>query len=79
MKTLRLLACVLGLVSLPVLMQAQPHPNKPIRIIAPFAAGTGPDANARELAAELTKHLGQSVFVENRPGATGIIGTEVAA
>jgi tripartite-type tricarboxylate transporter receptor subunit TctC len=50
-----------------------------VRIIAPFAAGTGPDANARELAVELTKHLGQTVFVENRPGAAGIIGTEAAA
>jgi tripartite-type tricarboxylate transporter receptor subunit TctC len=79
MKALRLLACALALASLPALVQAQAYPTKPVRIIAPFAAGTGPDANARELAAELTKHLGQSVFVENRPGATGIIGTEAAA
>lgn len=55
------------------------YPTKPVRIIAPFPAGSGPDANARELAAELTRILGQSVFVENRPGASNIIGTEVAA
>ena len=55
------------------------YPTKPVRIIAPFPAGSGPDANARELAAELTKILGQSFFVENRPGASNIIGTEVAA
>lgn len=55
------------------------YPTKPIRIIAPFPAGSGPDANARELAAELTKILGQSVYVENRPGASNIIGTDVAA
>ncbi len=54
-------------------------PHQPVRIIAPFPAGSGPDANAREIAAELTKILGQSFFVENRPGASNIIGTEVAA
>ena len=58
---------------------AQAYPSKPVRIIAPFPAGSGPDANAREIAAELTKILGQSFFVENRPGASNIIGTEVAA
>src|SRR5688500_10250390 len=55
------------------------YPAKPVRIIAPFPAGSGPDANAREIAAELTKLLGQSFFVENRPGASNIIGTEAAA
>ncbi|MEJ8810525.1 tripartite tricarboxylate transporter substrate binding protein [Variovorax ureilyticus] len=55
------------------------YPTKPVRIIAPFPAGSGPDANARELAAELTKILGQSFYVENRPGASNLIGTEVAA
>jgi tripartite-type tricarboxylate transporter receptor subunit TctC len=79
MRILRPLACALALVVLPISSQAQTYPTKPVRIIAPFAAGTGPDANARELAAELTKHLGQSVFVENRPGASGIIGMEAAA
>ncbi|MDP9894911.1 tripartite-type tricarboxylate transporter receptor subunit TctC [Variovorax boronicumulans] len=55
------------------------YPSKAVRIIAPFPAGSGPDANAREIAAELTKILGQTFFVENRPGASNIIGTEVAA
>lgn len=55
------------------------YPSKAVRIIAPFPAGSGPDANARELAAELTKILGQSFYVENRPGASNIIGTDVAA
>ena len=59
--------------------QAQDYPNKPIKIIAPFPAGTGPDANAREIAAELTKVLGQSVVVENRPGASTMIGMEAGA
>lgn len=60
-------------------VQAQDYPTKPIRLVAPFPAGSGPDANAREIAAELTKVLGQTVFVENRPGASSIIGTDVAA
>ncbi|HNZ90189.1 MAG TPA: tripartite tricarboxylate transporter substrate binding protein [Acidovorax sp.] len=59
--------------------QAQDYPTKPIRLLAPFPAGSGPDANAREIAGELTKILGQTVIVENRPGASGIIGTEAAA
>ncbi len=55
------------------------YPSKAVRIIAPFPAGSGPDANAREIAAELTRILGQTFYVENRPGASNIIGTEVAA
>jgi len=55
------------------------YPSKAVRIIAPFPAGSGPDANTREIAAELTKILGQTFYVENRPGASNIIGTEVAA
>jgi len=60
-------------------VQAQDYPNKPIKIIAPFPVGTGPDANTREIALELTKVLGQTVVVENRPGAANMIGMEVGA
>lgn len=73
----RLLASVFALTALAA--HSQDYPTKPVRIIAPFPAGSGPDANAREIAAELTKILGQSFFVENRPGASNIIGTEAAA
>ncbi len=59
--------------------QATDYPNKPIRLIAPFPTGTGPDANTREIAQELTKVLGQTVVVENRPGAASMIGMEAAA
>jgi len=58
---------------------AEDFPNKPIRIIAPFPVGTGPDANTREIAQELTKVLGQPVIVENRPGASTMIGMEAGA
>jgi tripartite-type tricarboxylate transporter receptor subunit TctC len=58
---------------------AQDYPSKPIKIIAPFPVGTGPDANTREIALELSKALGQSVVVENRPGASTMIGMEAGA
>ncbi|MBP6900013.1 MAG: tripartite tricarboxylate transporter substrate binding protein [Burkholderiaceae bacterium] len=58
---------------------AQDYPNKPIRIIAPFPTGTGPDANTREIATELSKVLGQSVLVENKPGASTMIGMAAGA
>ncbi|PIT75181.1 tripartite tricarboxylate transporter substrate binding protein [Limnohabitans sp. JirII-31] len=60
-------------------VQAQDYPSKPIRIIAPVPIGTGPDANTREIALELSKVLGQAVVVENRPGASSMIGMEAAA
>ena len=58
---------------------AQEYPSKPIKIIAPFPVGTGPDANTREIALELSKALNQQVIVENRPGASTMIGMEAGA
>jgi tripartite-type tricarboxylate transporter receptor subunit TctC len=58
---------------------AQEFPARPIRLIVAFPAGSGIDSSTRLLAAKLTTLLGQSVIVENRPGASGIIGTEAAA
>jgi len=54
----------------------QAWPSRPLRLIVPSAPGGSPDINARELANELTKQLGQQVVVENRPGASGILGYE---
>jgi tripartite-type tricarboxylate transporter receptor subunit TctC len=58
---------------------AQGYPARSIRLIAPYPPGGGIDATARIIAQALTEQLGQQVVVENRPGATGRIGTEIAA
>ena len=55
------------------------YPNRSIRLIVAAPAGSGPDANARVLSAELARALGQQVLIDNRPGASGIIGTQLAA
>jgi tripartite-type tricarboxylate transporter receptor subunit TctC len=60
--------------------QAQaPYPSQPIRIICPFPAGGGTDLTARLLAEHLSRSLAQPVAVENRTGASGMIGTGAAA
>ncbi len=54
-------------------------PGRPITIIVPYTPGTGIDILARALGAELAKHWGQPVVVDNKPGASGNIGTQLAA
>ena len=58
---------------------AQPFPVKPIRVIVPFPPGGGTDATARILTQSLAESAGWQLVIENRPGATGRIGTEMAA
>ena len=58
---------------------AQTYPVKPVRIICPFPAGGLSDNFLRALAQGLTKHWGQQVLVENRPGANTMIAADVTA
>ena len=58
---------------------AQSYPSRAIRLIVPYPAGGGTDLYARAIAAKLTEQMGQSVLVENRPGAASMIGAEAAA
>jgi tripartite-type tricarboxylate transporter receptor subunit TctC len=71
-----LLACVLAL---PLTARGAEYPVRPVRLIVPQPPGGGTDITARLLAPKLTEELGQQVIVDNRSGAGGIVGTEIAA
>lgn len=75
----RLLVCALALLLAPALVLAQAWPTKPVKLIVPFPAGGGTDAFARPLAAYLSQQLGQQFYIDNRGGAGGTIGADMAA
>ncbi len=61
----------------PTHLSAQSYPVKPVRVVVPFAAGGGTDIQARVLGKELQEQFGQVFIVDNRPGASGLIGAEL--
>lgn len=78
MKRSRLVAIAATLFAVEAAI-AQPFPSKVVRLVVPFAAGGSNDVVARAMSLPLSRALGQSVIVENRPGANTIIGTEAVA
>jgi tripartite-type tricarboxylate transporter receptor subunit TctC len=61
------------------LVQAQPYPSKPIRIVIPFPPGNTTDIMTRLITPKMSERLGQQVIVENRPGASGMLGLDYVA
>ena len=59
--------------------QAQTYPTKPIKMVVPFAAGGGTDVLARVVGEKMSAGLGQPVIIDNKPGAAGLIGTDMVA
>lgn len=64
---------------LPAMAGAASYPDKPIRMIVPYAPGASGDVSARQLAPKYSEFIGQSIYIENRAGASGIVGTEAVA
>jgi tripartite-type tricarboxylate transporter receptor subunit TctC len=58
---------------------AQAYPNKPIRAVVPFAAGSATDQIGRAFAEKMSATLGQTIVVDNKPGANGMLGADVVA
>src|SRR2546429_8960546 len=56
--------------------QAQPYPSKPIRMVIPFPPGNTTDIMSRLIAPKIAERLGQQVIVQNRPGASGMLGLD---
>ncbi len=76
-QTLKVVALCLGMAA--GLAQAQSYPNRPVKIVVPFAAGGPADNYARFVAQRLGDELKQSFVIDNKPGAGSIIGTDLVA
>src|ERR1700681_4924551 len=82
MMTRRIAGCIAALALLAwsaLALAEEAYPSKPVRLLVPFPAGGAVDIVARTLGDELTRRWGQSVVIENRPGAGGTIAAAAAA
>jgi tripartite-type tricarboxylate transporter receptor subunit TctC len=77
--TMLLAGAALSTIPVAVSAQGTPYPNRPLRYIVPFAPGGPTDTMARAIGTRLAETWGQPVVIDNRPGAGGNIGTELAA
>src|SRR5688572_20471611 len=74
------LLCVIALCTAPALATAgESFPSRPVRLVIPAGAGGVTDILGRVIASKLTESLGQQVIVDNRPGASGIVGSQIVA
>ncbi len=73
-----LICTVVALFAATNVVKADDYPNKPVRIIVPFSPGGINDVAARVVATHLTKRLGKQFIVDNKAGAGGVVGTEIA-
>ena len=71
--------CAFAMVIMVTVAAAQPYPRKAIRIVVPFPPGGGTDVMARVIAQKLNESWQQAVIIDNRPGASGIVGSELVA
>jgi len=78
-KALKHFVFVAFVLAPPQMVWADDYPNRPIRMIVPFGTGTGSDVLGRLIAQKLTEQLGQSMVIDNRPGASGAMGTDLVA
>jgi tripartite-type tricarboxylate transporter receptor subunit TctC len=76
---MRRMGFALAAIVLCTAVKAQPFPSKPLRIVVPFPPGGAADITSRVLGEFMAKGLGQPVLVENRPGGSTMIGSEVVA
>ena len=79
MKTISLAFAALLLTSAAATAQTPDYPNRPVKLVAPFAPGGPVDVVARVLAPKLSERFGQQFYVENHPGGSGNIGTALVA
>ena len=78
-KALLTIPCVIAAALWAVSATAQPYPNKPIKAIVPFAAGSATDQIGRAFAAKMSETLGQVIVVENKAGVNGMLGADAVA
>src|SRR6185503_12794499 len=78
-RGIRIAAVLLALAPSLAAAAESPYPSRPIRIIIPYPAGGPRDIQARLLGNRLTEIWGRSVIIDNRAGASGIVGTDIAA
>ena len=78
-RMMRVLGVIAAAASIPCAVLAQAYPSKAVKIVVPFPPGGAVDTIARVVGQKLGEHLGQPMIVDNRPGASANIGTELVA